>query len=50
MVETRDVNDVAENEVLSEPMVFTFAGNVSEKKPKKWASKNIHRRLKKHVK
>jgi hypothetical protein len=47
MVETKDANDVAENEVLSEPMVFTYAGNVSEKRQKKWASENIHRRLEK---
>ena len=47
MAETRDVKDAVENVALSGPMVFTYADNASEKKPKKWALRNIHRRLKK---
>lgn len=47
MVETKDAKDAAENVALSEPMVFIYAGNASEKKPKNWALRNIHRRLKK---
>ena len=50
MVETKDAKDVEEKEVSSEPMVFIYVGNVLEKRQKKWALKNIHRRLKMHVK
>jgi len=46
MAETKDVKDVEENVVLSEPMVFTYADNASERKPKRWGLRNIHRRLK----
>jgi hypothetical protein len=46
MVETKDAKDVEENVALSEPMVFICADNASERKPKRWDLKNIHRRLK----
>jgi hypothetical protein len=47
MAETKDAKDAEENAALSEPMVFTYADNALEKKPKKWVLRNIHRRLKK---
>jgi len=50
MEEKKDANAVVEKEDLSEPMVYTYAGNALGKKLKKWALKNIHRGLKKYVK
>jgi hypothetical protein len=43
MGESKDVKDAAERGVLLEHMAYICADNVSVKKPKKWALKNIHK-------
>ena len=40
-----DVKGVVEKEDLSELMDYIYAGNVSERKLKKWDLENIHRRI-----
>ena len=40
MDESKDVKDVVENEVSYGFMVYIYADNVSEKKQRKWVSKN----------
>ena len=50
MAGTKDAKDAEEKEVSSELMDFIYADNVLEKKQRKWALKNIHRRRKNYVK
>jgi len=44
MVDKKVAKDAEEKEDLSEPMVCICAGNVLERKLKKWVLKNTHRR------